>query len=140
CSGPALAPFPPKRSRLTRAMVAVVVLQPLVIGAGLAYLPLPRSSVAIHASPVCHFPPAALAFDRQTLGPEPGFRPQITNVKIVDLDKDGLMDVIVCDGQRNRVFWYRQLPGNRWDEIPLGDELNCPAGATAADLDGDGDL
>lgn len=139
-SGPPPAPRPLARSRFTRGLLAVAVLQPVVLGAGLVFLPPRGGPPQVLVSRVAHFLPSALSFHRQTLGPEPGFRPQITNVKIVDLDNDGLMDVIVCDGQRNRVFWYRQLPGNRWEEIPLGDELNCPACATPVDLDGDGDL
>ncbi len=128
--------------------MAIAVLQPIAMGAGLAYLPYQGAPVSIHGSPVVHFPHAALAFDQQTIGPEPGFRPQITNVKIVDLDRDGLQDVLVCDGRRHRVLWYRQigpLTGEgrgsvQWDEIALGDEVNCPAGTAVADLDGDGDL
>lgn len=46
----------------------------------------------------------------------------------------------MCDGQRNRVFLYRSKPSGGWDEVALGDELNCPAGAVPVDLDGDGDL
>src|SRR5262245_1033455 len=110
-------------NRLTRWLLAAAIILPVVIAAGLIVLPPRGGPVPVHASGVSHFPPATLAFDRQTLGPQPGFRPQITNVKIVDLDQDGRMDVLVCDAQRNRVFWYRQLPGNRWEEIPLGDEL-----------------
>src|SRR5262245_12158112 len=139
-SGPPPAPRPPARSRLTWGLLAVAVLQSVILGAGLAFLPHRDGPPPVLASPVAHFPPSALAFDRRPLGPEPEFRPQITNVKIVELDKDGRADVIVCDAQRNRVFWYRQLPDHRWHEIPLGDELNCPACATPADLDGDGDL
>ncbi|HEY8504697.1 MAG TPA: VCBS repeat-containing protein, partial [Gemmataceae bacterium] len=126
----------PRRRHLTGWLLAAAVLLPALIAAGLAYLPPGGSPVPVHASPVSHFPPAGLAFERKTLGPEPGFRPQITNVKVVDLDADGLADVLVCDGMRNRVFWYRQLPGGGWDEVPLGDELNCPACATPVDLDG----
>jgi hypothetical protein len=129
----------PPPSRLTRSLLAAAVLLPFAIGAGLLLLPPRRDPVPLLASPVSHFPPAGLPFERRTLGPEPGFRPQITNVNVTDLDRDGLPDVIVCDGQRNRVLWYRQLPGDRWDEVPLGDEVNCPAGAAPADLDGDGD-
>lgn len=127
-------------SRLTGSLLAAAVLLPLATWAALAFLPPWGERVATLASPVSHFPPANLAFDQKTLGPEPGFRPQITQVRMVDLDKDGRLDVLVCDGQRNRVFWYHQLPDNKWEETPLGGELNCPAGAVAADLDGDGDL
>lgn len=132
--------FAPDRYRLTYWLLAVAVLLAVAIGAGLALLPLQGDPLPVHASPVSHFPKANLAFERQTLGPAPGFRPQITNVQIVDLDKDGRSDVIVCDAQRNRVFCYRALPGGRWEEVPLGDEVNCPACATPVDLDSDGDL
>jgi hypothetical protein len=60
-------------------------------------------------------------------------------VRIVDFDEDGLTDILVCDARRNRVIWYRQTSDNRWDEIPIGDELNTPAAAVPVDLDRDGD-
>jgi hypothetical protein len=134
-------PPPPTRAlRVTWALLAAALLIPLGLAVGLPRLPPRGGTPTLHASPVSHFPPSPLAFDRWTLGPEPGYRPQITHVKIVDLDGDGLLDVIACDGRRNRVLWYRQRPPGGWDEIPLGDELNCPVGATVVDLDGDGDL
>src|SRR5262245_42006544 len=139
-SGPAANQVPPNRRRLTRGLLALAILLPVAFGIALVLLPPCGAPPPIFASPVSHFPPSALRFDRQSLGVDTGFRPQITNVKIVDLDTDGRPDVLVCDGRRNRVFWYRQLEGNRWEEIPLGDELNCPACATPVDLDGDGDL
>ena len=83
--------------------------------------------VPVILSEVTHFPPTALAFDQKTLGPEPGFRPRITNVRVVDLDKDGRDDVLVCDAAMNRVYWYRRLADGKWDEIPLGEEVNRPA-------------
>lgn len=116
------------------------MLLPLVIWAMLTFIPPWSERIAIFTSPFAHFPPATLTFDQKSLGPEPGFRPQITQVRIVDLDKDGRQDVLVCDGQRNRVLWYRQLQSGKWEEIPLGDELNCPAGIAVVDLDKDGDL
>jgi hypothetical protein len=103
-------------------------------------LPPHGGALPLHTSPVTRFPPAAFKFDRRTLGLESSFRPQITNVKIVDLDQDGLPDVLACDAGRRRVIWYRQLSDDRWDEIPIGDELNVPATTAIADLDGDGDL
>src|SRR5262249_8194821 len=97
----------PTRSGITCILVAVALLLPGLIAFGLTQLPL--HSVPLHTSPVAHFPPASIAFENHTLGPKPGFRPQITNVQIVDLDRDGLMDLIACDGHRNRVLWYRQV-------------------------------
>src|SRR5262245_28149560 len=129
---------PARASRLIWVLLVVAIVIP--VGIAFAIPRLPKRSVPIHTSSVSHFPPSALAFERRTLGPEPGLRPRITNVRIVDLDKDGHLDVLVCDAERNRVLLYRQLPSAEWEEKPLGDELNTPAGATPVDLDGDGDL
>lgn len=129
----------PGRPAATWLQAGVAVVLPIVIAVGV-------SSVSPHGEPPpllavtgTHFPGANLPYVRQTLGPEPGYRPRITNVRITDLDRDGRADVLVCDGQKNRVFCYRQLAGNKWDEVPLGGELNCPVCATPADIDGDGD-
>ncbi|PYM14658.1 MAG: VCBS repeat-containing protein [Verrucomicrobia bacterium] len=62
------------------------------------------------------------------------------NVQIVDLDRDGLNDILVCDAARNAVILYRQIPGGQFEERVLGDNLKCPAHATVVDLDKDGDL
>src|SRR5262245_21213921 len=43
-------------------------------------------------------------------------RPQIAQVEIVDLDKDGLPDILVCDAGRNRLSWIRQLPKGVYTE------------------------
>lgn len=96
--------------------------------------------VPVERSTVSHFPPSTWKFQQLAMGGEPGFRPRITNVRIVDLDQDGLPDILACDAQKQRVFWYRQLPDRQWEEVPVGPELNSPAGAIAVDLDGDGDL
>src|SRR5262245_13414136 len=131
---------PPRRSRLTPCLVAVALLLPVALVVAMATLPPRGAPPQMHTSPVSHFPPSTLPLDRQALGPEDAYRPEITNVKVVDLDRDGRLDVLVCDGRRKRVLWYRQTADNRFEEIPLGDEVNCPACATPVDLDGDGDL
>jgi hypothetical protein len=43
-------------------------------------------------------------------------RPQIAHVAIVDLDRDGLNDVLVCDALRNIVTWIRQAPRGTFTE------------------------
>lgn len=126
-------------TRLTRWLVGTAIAVPLLVGLALVLLP-GGVPVPVLASPVSHFPAANLALEQRSLGPEPGYCPQITAVKMVDLDRDGLVDVLVSDAQRNRVLWYRQTSRERWEEIPLGDEINCPAGVSVADLDADGDL
>ena len=67
-------------------------------------------------------------------------RPQIAHVKPVDLDDDGLMDVIACDLLQHRVVWIRQSPLGTFTERAIGDTVLAPAHAEAADLDRDGDL
>jgi len=67
-------------------------------------------------------------------------RPLIANVQIVDLDRDGLADVLVCDVLRSRVTWIRQSPRGVFTETDLGDSIKAPAHVEAIDVDHDGDL
>jgi hypothetical protein len=67
-------------------------------------------------------------------------RPQISNVQIVDLDRDGLPDILVCDVIQNQVIWIRQFPRGVYTEIPVGAPIAAPAHVQAIDFDGDGDL
>src|SRR5262245_25211034 len=67
-------------------------------------------------------------------------RPQISNVQIVDLDRDGLADVLVCDVIRKQVTWIRQSPARVYTEIPVGDSIPAPAHVEPVDFDRDGDL
>jgi hypothetical protein len=67
-------------------------------------------------------------------------RPQIAHVAPVDLDRDGLLDVVVCDMVKNRVVWIRQSPRGAFTESDLGDSIAAPAHAEPVDLDQDGDL
>jgi hypothetical protein len=87
------------------------------------------------------FPPSTLRLTRTTLGRAPQGKPLITNVQIVDLDRDGIPDVLVCDAVLNRVVWYRQAPRGVWEERILGDiDLPAPCHVSAVDLNGDGRL
>jgi tetratricopeptide (TPR) repeat protein len=80
-----------------------------------------------------------LAFEKHTVGPEPFFRPTITNVQIVDFDGDGQSEILACDVQADAVFWYRRSGDGSWREQKLADGLVAPAHATVVDLDQDGD-
>lgn len=84
-------------------------------------------------------PPTSLTLRKQSLGTGQGVPPWITNVQIVDLDKDGLKDVVACDGRFDRVLWYRQDADGAWHEQVIGTQLPGVAHATVADLDADGD-
>jgi hypothetical protein len=134
------SPAPAGRSRLTPLLLGIALLLPVGFAAAWSSIPARGGALPVHTSPVSHFPPTALTFDHRPLGAQPGSRPRITHVRVADLDRDGRNDVIVCDARLNRVFWYRSLPDGRWDEVPVGDEINRPAGAAPVDLDGDGDL
>jgi len=66
--------------------------------------------------------------------------PMISNLQAVDLDKDGLLDVIVCDALNNKVTWIRQFPAGAYTEHALGDIILAPSHVEAVDFDKDGDL
>jgi len=66
-------------------------------------------------------------------------RPQIAHVAMVDLDRDGLMDVLVCDALRNLLGWIRQSPKGTFTEQTIAG-VAAPAHVEAIDFDRDGDL
>jgi hypothetical protein len=66
--------------------------------------------------------------------------PKISNVKIVDLDGDSLLDVVVCDCEANLVSWIRQTTADTYTEHVLADDIPAPAHVDVVDFDKDGDL
>ena len=75
------------------------------------------------------------------IGDAPAAReqPQIANVSVVDLDADGLPDVLVCDAGRRKLSWLRQAPKGVYTEQVIAD-IRAPGHVEAIDHDGDGDL
>ena len=69
----------------------------------------------------------------------PKTRPLVAQVSVVDLDRDGLSDIVACDVLAIRVVWLRQSPRGAFTESPAG-EVRAPAHAQAVDIDRDGDL
>lgn len=67
-------------------------------------------------------------------------QPWIAHVRAVDLDKDGLADVLVCDARANTVTWVRQTAPGVFAETVLADGIAAPVHVEAVDFDGDGDL
>jgi hypothetical protein len=65
--------------------------------------------------------------------------PMISNISAVDLDKDKLPDIVVCDARSNFVSWIRQYPAGTFTEYVIADNLIAPAHAEVKDFDGDGD-
>jgi hypothetical protein len=66
--------------------------------------------------------------------------PLISYVEAADVDRDSLMDIIVCDCRGNFVSWIRQAPAGTLTETVLADDLVAPAHTQVLDFDGDGDM
>jgi hypothetical protein len=66
--------------------------------------------------------------------------PWIAHVNAVDLDQDGLMDVIACEAQEGKLLWLRQVTRGHFEEIVLADHLPAPVHAEVADMNGTGHL
>ncbi len=79
-------------------------------------------------------------FVPQAIGAAYEGKPWISHVNIVDLDKDGLPDVLVCDDKALAVTWIRQVTRGKFEEITLMADLRAPVHVEAVDMDGDGDL
>jgi hypothetical protein len=127
-----------RRSWLTGALIAAAIAIPFALRARLDN---PATAAALLQTRVPEFEPSNLLLTQSTLGRPPDYRPLITNVQIVDLDRDGLPDVIACDARRNRLIWCRQAPRGVWEERVLGDrDVPAPCHSTVVDFDGDGDL
>lgn len=80
-----------------------------------------------------------IAYEPMEIGfPKEG-RPWIPDLKIHDLDKDGLLDILVCDGVTDKVSWIQQKPVNVFTEYLIAENLKGPAHISPCDIDKDGD-
>ena len=79
-------------------------------------------------------------FEQRPIGNHFSVPPRISFLAIVDLDHDGLQDVIVCDCVENAVSWIRQVAKGEFIEQLIADQLKAPARVECVDFDGDGDI
>ncbi len=81
-------------------------------------------------------PPPLIAYTPVPIGaPVSEFgRPLVTNLEVVDLDQDGLVDVVYCESQKNSVRWIRQFPRGVFTEHVIGEDIPAPAHVSAADV------
>lgn len=59
-----------------------------------------------------------------------------------DVDDDQKLDVVVSQGELNKILWYRYDidPTGVWTEYVIDDNVPGPSGMDIGDIDGDGDL
>ena len=67
-------------------------------------------------------------------------RPMVTNIAVVDLDRDGLVDVLYCEAQVGTVRWIRQAPRGVFNERVIAEGIKGPAHVSAAEVNGSGRL
>jgi len=115
------------------AALAVVAVAALIV-VSQRKLPAPAAPEA----PVPSEPAPALAYEHEVLGRPMEGNPIIAHVAIADLDRDGLLDVLVCDVAANQVSWIRQFPRGVFTEIPVGQPIPAPVHVSVSDVNGDG--
>ena len=80
------------------------------------------------------------SFGSRAIGKPAEGIPLITDLTVVDLDGDGLKDILVCDGGLNKVSWIRQVRLGEFEEQDIGESVAGPAHVEVADFNGDGHL
>jgi len=66
--------------------------------------------------------------------------PWIGHVNAIDLDQDGLLDVVGCDSRNNTIFWIRQTSPGIFAEITIAEDMKVPVRVEPADMNEDGHL
>jgi VCBS repeat protein len=95
----------------------------------------------VKTTPPARKPSADLDYLRpQAIGAAIARPPWIAHVQPVDLDGDGLLDVLCCEAQESTVTWIRQTSRGVFEEQVLATDMSAPVHAEAADMNGDGHL
>ncbi len=76
----------------------------------------------------------------QPIGASVEGQPWFAHLRVVDLVRDGLVDVLVCDALKNQIAWIRQAAPGVFSETILAAGIPAPVHVEAVDFDGDGDL
>lgn len=82
----------------------------------------------------------SIEFLPEQIGAPTKEKPWIAHVKSVDLNQDGLIDVIACEARENSVIWIRQTKPGFFEEIVLATDMRAPVHCEPVDFDQDGDL
>jgi hypothetical protein len=123
-------------------LIASILLALLAVAGGVRWLVRQSLTSTGEAEAVRTPPPARSwgAFVSRAVGslPEGDERPLVANVVVVDLDRDGLGDIVVCDALKGVVGWIRQAPRGVFTEQVVA-KIAAPAHVEAVDFDKDGD-
>ena len=65
--------------------------------------------------------------------------PQISNLAVGDVNKDDLLDVVVCDIKNNTISIITQQPQDVFSEKIIADNIKAPSHVQIFDFDNDGD-
>lgn len=130
-------PFPALPLRLAAASAAI-----LLLWTACSKPPPKREKVATTPPLALNAPVERLdLLSARELGNMGDLPPWISHLKTIDLDQDGLDDIVFCEGQDNQVIWIRQTaPGIFAPEQTLATDMSGPVHVEAADMDSDGDL
>lgn len=95
----------------------------------------PEAAPARKAAPTLQYVPTPVGAPVEEFG-----HPWVAHVAIVDLDQDGLPDILYCDAQKNTIRWIRQSPRGMFIEHIIGTNIPGPVHVAAADMYGTGRL
>lgn len=132
---PVSSPGSWRLSWLTTLLLVLVVVVPLAAWAIVPALPGPSPGAPLEIGSVL------------TGTDDPGWRLEtviaarrswITNVQVVDLEGDGVNEILACDAGENRIVVCRR-DEQSWSVETLAEDLLAPAHAELVDLDGDAD-
>jgi hypothetical protein len=124
------------RLHLTTALLAVAAAGVLVGAPGCSRA-VTEAPVKISDSPIIE---DTARFTPEAVGAAFEGNPWISHVSIVDLDKDGLPDILASDDHLNAIVWLRQVSRGTYVESVLAKDLPGVVHMEAVDMNGTGHL